>query len=108
MPVEFKIEEHKTTAFLSGEIDHHTAEPMRNEIDRQIRKNRPETLCLDFRKISFMDSSGVGLVMGRYRNLQPYGGRLELSGLSGTARRVMELSGIEKIATIKGERGETI
>lgn len=100
MPVEFKRQQNKITAQLIGELDHHSAEPIRTKIDAVIRKEKPDVLCLDFREITFMDSSGVGLVMGRYRCIKPYGGRLELSGMSGTVRRVMQLSGIEKIATV--------
>ena len=58
MSVKILTEENKITAFLSGEIDHHIASALRNEIDLAIRENDPNILILDFAKVSFMDSSG--------------------------------------------------
>ena len=100
MPVTFQKRQQKLIACLSGEIDHHSALPIRREIDRKIRQDKPPVLHLDFSGVTFMDSSGVGLVMGRYREMQPYGGVLELGGMSPTVKRIMRLSGIEKIATV--------
>ena len=55
------------TAYLDGEIDHHSAKNMRETIDAAIAELMPEMLVLDFKDVSFMDSSGIGLVMGRYK-----------------------------------------
>ena len=107
MPVTFQKQRRRIVAELRGEIDHHSAEPIRNEIDRRIRQDKPSTLRLDFRNVTFMDSSGVGLVMGRYRLLHTWGGKLELTGMSGTVQRIMRLSGIEKIAVVLTEKGST-
>ena len=57
-------------AYLIGEIDHHTAGEVREKIDDTLMFVKPKTLILDFKNVSFMDSSGIGLVMGRYRLLQ--------------------------------------
>ena len=105
MPVTFQKQRRKLIAALQGELDHHGAEEMRREIDRRLRADKPSTLRLDFRNVSFMDSSGVGLVMGRYRLLRTWGGKLELSGMSGTVQRIMRLSGIESIAAVAAEKG---
>ena len=88
------------TAYLSGEIDHHTAEPVRTLIDEAIRKEKPKVLRLDFLEVGFMDSSGVGLVMGRYRQMSEYGGRIELCNMGQAVRRIMKMSAIDKIAKI--------
>ena len=106
MPVVFQKKQRKLTALLSGEIDHHSAEALRTQIDRRLSQDKPEILCLDFADVSFMDSSGVGLVMGRYRKLHTCGGVLELRGMSGAVLRIMRLSGIEQIATITEKRGK--
>lgn len=105
MPVTFQKQRGKLVVFLRGEIDHHGAEPMRKEIDRRIRQDKPSVLRLDFRNVTFMDSSGVGLVMGRYRLLRTWGGKLELSGMSGVVQRIMQLSGVEQIASVLTEKG---
>ena len=54
-------------AYLFGEIDHHTAVAVRSQIDSAIQDKLPGHLILDFKNVTFMDSSGIGLVMGRYR-----------------------------------------
>lgn len=78
---------------------------MRREIDRRLRVDKPSVLRLDFRGVSFMDSSGVGLVLGRYRLLRTWGATLELSGMSGSVQRIMRLSGVERIACVLTEKG---
>ncbi|MCL2509323.1 MAG: STAS domain-containing protein [Oscillospiraceae bacterium] len=100
MPVKINTNSGKTIAYLSGEIDHHNAWPLREAIDNELRRLRPGTLRMDFGGVSFMDSSGVGLVMGRYKTLSAYGGRLELMNVPAQIYKVMKLSGIEKIAKI--------
>lgn len=105
MPVQFKKQRGKLIAELVGEIDHHCAEPIRMDLDKRITMDKPEVLSLDFSQVTFMDSSGVGLVMGRYRTLSAYGGKLELTGMSRTVQRVMQLSGIGKIATMVEKKG---
>lgn len=105
MPVTFQKQRRKLIAEIRGELDHHAAELIRREIDRRMRQDKPSVLRLDFHGVTFMDSSGVGLVMGRYRLLRSWGGKLELTGMSGTVRRIMQLSGIENIATVLTEKG---
>ncbi|MBQ7545519.1 MAG: STAS domain-containing protein [Clostridia bacterium] len=105
MSVSFQKRRGKLIAYLHGDIDHHGAAPMRVQIDRVLRSEKPAVLQLDFSDVAFMDSSGVGLVMGRYRLLQMYGGRLELCGMSPGVYRIMRLSGIEKIASVLPEKG---
>lgn len=86
---------------LEGEIDHHTALPIRLQTDEKIENCRPQTVVLDFSDVTFMDSSGIGLVMGRYKLLSELGGDLEVTGLSDNSYRVMRLAGLDRIAVIK-------
>ena len=69
MPLKLCAEGKMVTACLIGEIDHHGAGKLREEIDTMLERNHPDTLILDFREVTFMDSSGIGLIMGRYRAL---------------------------------------
>ena len=101
MSVEINVTGEVVTAYLSGEIDHHTAKNMRECIDNAIELNMPSLLVLDFSAVSFMDSSGIGLVLGRYRNLQKVGANLHISGASANIYKVMKLAGIEKLATLE-------
>ena len=89
------------TAYLSGELDHHTAKEMRESIDAAIELNMPTLVVLDFKGISFMDSSGIGLVMGRYRLLQKTGAELHITSTPNNIYKVFRLSGIEKLAKLE-------
>lgn len=102
MPLTIKKQGETLVALMRGDIDHHSALALRNRIDEAISRFRPKVLALDFSEVTFMDSSGIGLVLGRYRNISSYGGELELCGLSLRYMKIMKLSGIEKIAKIRG------
>lgn len=92
-----EFEKDRLTAYLSGEIDHHSAKEMREYIDMQIEKMRPKLLVLDFSAITFMDSSGIGLVMGRHRIMCEIGGRVEITGASRTVMRMMKMAGLGRL-----------
>lgn len=100
MPVRIISTQQRVTAFLEGEIDHHTASSLRMEIDDAIQRNKPKTLKLDFADVTFMDSSGIGLVMGRFRTVQPFGGKLVVSNLSPQIYKIMQMAGLEKIVKL--------
>lgn len=92
------IYENKTlTAQLSGEIDHHTARDIRQTVDADIEKNRPNLLVLDFGRVKFMDSSGIGLIMGRYRLMKLVGGTVRLDNVPPHLERIIALSGVRSI-----------
>ena len=69
MPVTIETNGDTMVARLSGELDHHHTQKLREEIDRNVQKERPARLALDFAGVEFMDSSGIGLVLGRYRQI---------------------------------------
>ncbi len=95
-------------AYLIGEIDHHTAADVREKIDNTIMFKKPNHLILDFRNVTFMDSSGIGLVMGRYRLLQSIypTASLEIKNVSAQTKKIMELAGLGRIAIIKEFKNE--
>lgn len=85
------------TALLFGEIDHHTARDIRQCIDSEIEKHHPFRLSLDFRRVKFMDSSGIGLIMGRYRMMQLVGGVVALENVPDHLERIIALSGVRAL-----------
>lgn len=101
MGVELKTEEKELTALLSGDIDHHTAKQMREEIDSQASLDKPELLKLDFQNVDFMDSSGIGLIMGRYKLMQSLGGRLRVINVPNYITRVIRLSGLDQLGVLE-------
>ena len=101
MPVQIKLKEKTMLVLLKGEIDHHSAPDMREAIDDAIITNdAAKHIILDFSAVSFMDSSGVGLVMGRYRFITPMNIKLRVDNLSNRDYKIMRMSGIEKLAQI--------
>lgn len=100
MGVTFTKYETTITAHIKGDIDHHFAKDMRESIDLEIEKNTPEMLILDFKEVAFMDSSGIGLVMGRYKLTNILGCELKVINLSPHIKKVMKLAGIEKLLTM--------
>lgn len=102
MAININVTGEVVTAFLSGELDHHTAKEMREQIDNAVELNMPSLLVLDFKDIGFMDSSGIGLVMGRYRNLMKSGAELHITNAPERIYKIFKLAGIEKLAKISG------
>lgn len=87
--------------YLDGEIDHHSASLIRAGIDDAIILRRPKLLILDFEGVSFMDSSAIGLVMGRYKLMKTHEGKIRIDNLSPSAYKVMKLAGIERLGEIR-------
>lgn len=84
-------------AYLTGEIDHHAAQALRREIDAQIDARMPELLTMDFSGVTFMDSSGVGLILGRGRQMSGLGGQLVVQNAPDTVRRMLDLAHIHYV-----------
>ena len=103
MSVDIKAVGELLTAMLFGEIDHHAAKDIREKIDEAIEFNMPSLVIMDFGGVTFMDSSGIGLVMGRYKILQKKNAKLHLTNLPPNIYKVMKLSGIERLAKIEKE-----
>lgn len=98
MSVRMENTDGKVTAYLEGELDHHAAKGIREKIDEYIERVRPSLLILDFKNVTFMDSSGIGLVMGRYRTMQLLNGKLIVKNASLHIKKVMRLAGLDRLA----------
>ena len=90
---------------ISGDIDHHSAKPLREEIDTNLYLYRAKTVIMDLRDVDFMDSSGLGLILGRYTKINDLGGRLIIANPDDNVSRILALAGTEKIITIKHTEG---
>lgn len=87
-------------AKICGDIDHHTAKYFRGEIDKAIRNANPLVLVLDFSEVTFMDSSGIGLVMGRYKIMSEMDGEVVVANPPAYIRKVLQLAGIHRLTRI--------
>ena len=94
MNIDIKSENGSAIAKLSGEIDHHNAKELRTQLDKFIISAQPPELVMDFKNITFMDSSGIGLIMGRSKLMKECGGKLEVRNSQPYIKRVLKLSGI--------------
>ena len=108
MSVELRLTEDKLTAVLNGEIDHHTGRALRDAIDKKISQTKPSELILDFSGVTFMDSSAVGLIMGRHKKAAAAGGRVSICGLSPSCERIVHMSGVTQVLNIKEDDHESI
>ncbi len=98
MAVTIDIQENYMVARLTGELDHHSVQPIREEIDKMAVQCHPSELMLDFGGVTFMDSSGIGLVMGRYKLMQELEGSVRLINLPSSIQKVMRVAGMDKLA----------
>ena len=84
----------RVTAALYGDIDHHAARSMRQELDEVISHSCPETLILDLENVGFMDSSGIGLILGRLKAIRACGGDIIIKNARPNIAAVIKLSGL--------------
>lgn len=104
MTVEILTGENYITAVLKGELDHCTAAGAREIIDARLEKYTPKLCILDFSGVSFMDSSGIGLILGRQRVASVFGGDVRIKNPSRYAEKIIKLAGLQRM--ILPERGE--
>jgi stage II sporulation protein AA (anti-sigma F factor antagonist) len=95
------LQDGQLTVVLTGEIDHHCAKNYINSISAKIEAYTPRICILDFQDVTFMDSSGIAVVINALRNMNRIGGKLELMSLADQPMRVFRASGIDKLVDIK-------
>ena len=86
---------------LQGEIDHCSAIDMRTVIEMAIKDRQVSELLLDFADVSFMDSSGVGMLIGRYKTMHARGGKISARGLSAQTEKLYRMAGLHRIIPIE-------
>lgn len=96
----FQEGERTLTANLTAEIDHHTARRIRERIDSEMFLKKPEILVLDFSGVGFMDSSGLGLILGRCSVAEGIGASVRVTGASDQLMRLIRLSGLERVRNL--------
>lgn len=104
MHINFEMTDDILVVSLDGEIDHHSSTVVREEIDKTIDTFFSRHLIFNFEKVSFMDSSGIGVIMGRYNKIKQMGGKLMITGCSDYVDRILNMAGIYTIA----EKAESV
>ena len=98
MQIEFEMIDDILIANLDGELDHHTSAVVREEIDKTVEAFHSKHLIFNFGKVTFMDSSGIGVIMGRYNKISQLGGSLIITGCNEYIDRILDMAGIYTIA----------
>lgn len=93
---------------ISEELDHHLAMQVSRTVDIQIEKGNVKTLVFDFTGMTFMDSSGIGMIMGRYRKMSYLGGQTYVMGIGEGIDRIFTMSGLYRIIPKYEERKQRI
>ena len=85
---------------ITEEIDHHTTEKIRRKMDNEIERYLPKKIIFDFNQVTFMDSAGIGMLIGRYKTIRMIGGVAELMNVKPSIRKIFEMCGVLKIIPI--------
>ncbi len=96
------------TLKITEEIDEHTTEKLRRKIDNEITRFLPRKVIFDFSNVSFMDSAGIGMLLGRYKVIKMLGGQLELLNVNRQIEKIFEISGILKIIPLIKDNDENV
>lgn len=86
---------------LKGELDHHTADRVRLQMEQALEAEQTKHMILCLKGLSFMDSSGLGVILGRYKQVKSKGGRMVVCNVSPAIYRLFEMSGLFKILSIE-------
>ncbi len=103
MKVNHFIEENILYVEFNEELDHHSTTNLRKRLDYEIERFMARKVIFDFKNVSFMDSAGIGFLIGRYKKTRKYGGQAELLNVNLKLKKIFEMSGILKIMSINQE-----
>ena len=104
MNINFIKQDKQLIVEITEEIDHHVVEKIRRKVDDEITRYMPRKTIFDFGRVSFMDSAGIGMIIGRYKMMKLIGGEMEIVNISPNVKRILEMSGISKIISMKEKR----
>lgn len=97
MDIAVQIRKDTLIVALAGELDHHSAGNVKELVEELIQNRATKNLIFDFTRLTFMDSSGIGVLVGRYKLISAMGGKVSICGASRTVDRLLTMSGIKKI-----------
>lgn len=100
MNVKYNQKDKLLSLELTEEIDHHSAENIRRKVENEITRHMPRKIIFDFNKVNFMDSAGIGMIVGRYKTMKMIGGDIELKNVKPSVHKIFEMSGITRIIPI--------
>ena len=105
MKIKYNGENRVLTVKMTEEIDHHFAEKIRNNVDFEIQRHMPKEVILDFDEVRFMDSAGIGLIIGRYKTASVYGCKINMINVEHNVKKVLDMAGVSKLLPINEKVG---
>jgi len=108
--LQVEMRRHRDTLIvrLVGELDHHTADEVRLSLDEEIAKGTCRHLLLSLESLQFMDSSGIGVILGRYKLIKQKGGRMVVCGVNPPVHRLFDMSGLFKIMSVHEDESQAL
>ena len=94
-----KIYKDKIIVNLKGELDHHMATILKTQLKEAMDKHNIKKLLFNFKDVTFMDSSGIGMILGRYKELQPIGGKIGVINMNNRVKKIFDMSGLLSVIT---------
>lgn len=108
LQIDLEVVSDVLVARLRGELDHHTAESVKQQMEDKILSGGVQHIVLSLEHLHFMDSSGLGVILGRYKQIKNRGGEMIICSINPLIHRLFELSGLFKIIQIKENEGEAL
>ncbi|MCD7033291.1 anti-sigma F factor antagonist [Metabacillus sp. GX 13764] len=108
LAVDFTVKESVLCIRLSGELDHHTAEELRDQVKEHLQSKELKSIVLNLGDLSFMDSSGLGVILGRYKQVKQLGGEMVICSISPSVKRLFDMSGLFKIIRLEENEKEAL
>ncbi|WP_054024322.1 anti-sigma F factor antagonist [Bacillus sp. FJAT-28004] len=102
MSLQAELEQYRNVLIvrLRGELDHHTADVVRFKMEEALLRGNSDHIILSLKELQFMDSSGLGVILGRYKQVKSKGGKMVVCDVNPNVHRLFEMSGLFKILTI--------
>lgn len=97
---EYQVIEHCLIIPMPAEVDHHLAGEISRRADEFLMDSQVHHIVFDFENTTFMDSSGIGIIMGRYKKISLFGGKLYATHVDKTILRILQMAGLHKIMEI--------
>jgi stage II sporulation protein AA (anti-sigma F factor antagonist) len=99
--IELEVKQEVLCIRLSGELDHHTTDELRSKTTRAIESHDIRHIVLNLEHVSFMDSSGLGVILGRYKQIKQVNGEMVVCAISPPIQRLFDMSGLFKIIRLE-------
>jgi stage II sporulation protein AA (anti-sigma F factor antagonist) len=108
LAIELDVKETVLCIRLSGELDHHAAEELRTKVTETLAANPIKHILLNLEKLAFMDSSGLGVILGRYKQIKTTGGEMVVCAISPAVKRLFDMSGLFKIIRLEDDEQKAL